>query len=316
MLRKNKKINNNLSAINDNINQAMAKIDSKQKKRSYKGKNQFLILVSDMYERYKSHNVALSAAALTYYFTFAFFPLLIFSNNLLGFLRISPEFVMQYSALVPNDVLKIISSYLEYVSSVKSSSLLVFGLIFTIYIPFRAVNSLIKVICIAYDIKDTRSLMHRIVIIILLGIGIIGSIIGSILVNIVGRTVLEAIGKIIPISGVSIDVWNFYKVLIMAVVLFIVLLMLYLVGPSTVVHLKEALPGAIASLICWLLYSLFFSAYVNNFAKYSVIYGSIGTVIVLILWLYCASLTLILGSELNAQLKQMKMEKTRATKEK
>ncbi len=295
---------------NNNINKVITKIDKGGRELyRYKGKNPFLIFVSDMVIRYRKHNVALSAAALTYYFTFAFFPFLIFTNNLLGFLKISPEMVMQYSAFIPKDVLDIIATYLDYISSVKSSSLLVFGLAFSLYIPFRAVNSLIKVICIAYDTEDKRSLIHRILIVIILGIGVIASVLGSLIVNIVGRTLLEAVRVFIPIPMVSIELWEFYKVLIMTVLLFVVLLMLYLIAPSTVVHLKEALPGAIISLGCWLIYSRIFAAYVNNFANYSLIYGSIGAVIVLIIWLYCASLTLVLGAELNAQLKYMRKMK-------
>lgn len=72
---------------------------------------------------------------------------------------------------------------------------------------------------------------------------------------------------------------------------------------------KTLLPGITASLFAWMIVSIGFSFYVENFANYSIIYGALGTVIILMVWLYMTSLILILGAELNAALKTIREKK-------
>ena len=69
--------------------------------------------------------------------------------------------------------------------------------------------------------------------------------------------------------------------------------------------IKKLLPGIIAALVSWMIVSIGFSFYVENFANYSVIYGTLGTVIVLLMWLYITAIILIMGAELNAVLKKL-----------
>ena len=69
--------------------------------------------------------------------------------------------------------------------------------------------------------------------------------------------------------------------------------------------IKQILPGIIAALISWMIVSIGFSFYVEDFAHYSLIYGTMGAMIVLLMWLYMTALVLILGAELNAALAEI-----------
>ena len=74
--------------------------------------------------------------------------------------------------------------------------------------------------------------------------------------------------------------------------------------------IRQILPGIIAALISWMIVSIGFSFYVENFAHYSLIYGTMGAMIVLLMWLYITALVLILGAEFNAALIQRRKELT------
>ena len=88
----------------------------------------------------------------------------------------------------------------------------------------------------------------------------------------------------------------------MGVAFFLALGALYWVSPGKSKTRRRVFPGAAAALCSWLLFSLGFSFYVENIANYSMLYGTLGGVVVLLLWLYATGLTLILGAEVNGAL--------------
>ena len=88
--------------------------------------------------------------------------------------------------------------------------------------------------------------------------------------------------------------------------MFIALGSLYSMAQDNRKKVSEILPGTVIALFAWLIVSMFFSFYVENFANYSVIYGTLGAVIVLLIWLYVTSVILILGAEINATIDTVK----------
>jgi len=88
--------------------------------------------------------------------------------------------------------------------------------------------------------------------------------------------------------------------------MFCVFILLYMLTPSRRLSLKEVLPGSAFSALSWILVTTLFSLYINNFADFSKMYGSIGGIIALLVWLYWISIIIMLGGELNASLAQKK----------
>ena len=98
-------------------------------------------MVKDLIDRYYGHDVARDGAALTYYLLFAIFPLLVFISTLVGLMELDVESVMlSMSRILPEQVVGIIGSYLEYVSTSPSRQLLVFSLIFSVWFPMREIG--------------------------------------------------------------------------------------------------------------------------------------------------------------------------------
>ena len=264
----------------------------------------FYELIKDMFTRYYEHNVGNSAAALTYYLIFSFFPFLIFSSNLLGMLNLPPLPVDELQRFIPQDVLDIFNNYLVHVTANQSPQLLLFGLVFSVYFPMRAVHSLMDYISLAYDEPSEVHPVKRTILDLVFTIGLIAVIIIAVIIVIIGPSLLIWIANFLPISLTHINLWGFLRFIILGGMMLFNLGTLYFFAPAIKITIKSVIPGAIGALLFWMAYSIGFSFYVENMGNYSALYGSIGAIIVLLIWLYFTSVTLILGAEFNASIRK------------
>lgn len=261
------------------------------------------------------HGVGKSAAALAYYLLFAIFPLLIFLSNVLGFLDLNVEAIMlTLQRFLPKDVVGLIEAYLEHVSQSSSHTLLWFALIFSIWFPMRAVKGLMEDVRLAYHLgKPERPVAYTIsqliyTVVFLLVIGV------TLALSTLGKRVLRDIIMLLPentrpISNYLLEVWQYVRFIPIGLLMFVVLGTLYTVALDKRQSVRAIWPGIILALVSWLLVSIGFSFYVENFANYSVIYGTLGAVIVLLMWLYMTAIILIMGAELNAALLSVRAER-------
>ena len=260
--------------------------------------------------RYFDHRVARDSAALTYYLLFAIFPLLIFLSNLVGIFAVDIEgFLLSLSTIIPAEVLDLIVQYLRYVSRVSSRTLMTFSLIFSIWFPMRAANALLLSVRKAYGMgRPTHFLRHQAKV-FLYTICLILTILLSLVLVTVGHRALDFCADYFNISTVIsdgfIDLWSSLRFVLLGIIIFLALAALYGLAQETrSVH--YIWPGVLLSLAAWLTLSLLFSLYVENAANYSVIYGSIGAIIVLLLWLYLSATMMIMGAEFNSVLMELK----------
>ena len=93
--------------------------------------------------------------------------------------------------------------------------------------------------------------------------------------------------------------WTTLRWLISSVILFIVFSVVYTITPNRKIRCVTVLPGALFSTIGWIVASFGFSFYVNNFGNYTLMYGSLGVIIVLMIWFYLSGAILIIGGEIN-----------------
>ena len=264
--------------------------------------------------RYFDHHVARDSAALTYYLLFALFPLLIFLNNLVGLLSFDIEGLLaELSAVIPRDVVDLLGQYLGYVSRVSSKTLLWFSLVFTIYFPYRAVNALFQSVRKAYAADRSVQFLRQQLRVLLYTVLFIVAIPLSILVSTIGHRVLDFISDYVYLSDRVIDLWNWLRFVILGAILFAMIASLYVLALDAHSVRRGILPGVLVSLIAWIALSMLFSLYVEHAARYSVIYGSIGTIIVLLLWLYLSATMLIMGAEFNSVLLDTRKAKRETT---
>lgn len=264
-------------------------------------------LAGDMLRRYYVHDVARDSAALTYYLLFALFPLLIFVSALLGILELDIDSITAVlTPLLPVDVVGVVRSYLTYVAANQSRQLLWFSLVFSIWFPMRSTGCLMHSLRKAFGrsapenmlLTQLRNLLFTVWMILVIGL--------TLVLVVVGRRALHFLSRIVPLSETFISVWGYLRFIILGLVMAISLGILYQLALGQRRPLREVLPGVGSSLAAWLLLSMAFSYYVENVAQYARLYGSIATVIVVLLWLYMSGQILILGAELSAALTHRK----------
>ena len=257
------------------------------------------------------HEIGKSAAALTYYLLFAMFPILIFINSLLGMLNWNVTAISNVLLpVLPREVVSMLEAYLTYIRGESSSVLLWFSLAFSVWFPLRAVRSLTNDVRLAYQLGKPanpvgyalRQMVFTLVFLVIVTL--------TLLLCVLGRRFLTAaadwlkLGQRLRIPASGLNLWQYFRFLLLGALMFLILVLLYTVAQDKRPPIRTLLPGIALSLFSWLVISMGFSLYVENFGKYSIIYGALGTVIVLLIWLYMTSFLLILGAEFNAALAQ------------
>ena len=125
------------------------------------------------------------------------------------------------------------------------------------------------------------------------------SIAVSLIIPALGKNVAFFIADFLRISKYLVLVWVYIRWLLVFFILFITIALLYHIVPYVNQPFKNSLPGTFFAVIGWLLVSYAFGIYVNNFANYTAVYGSIGAVIALMFWLYLTGIILVIGGEIN-----------------
>ena len=262
--------------------------------------------------RWFDHHVARDSAALTYYLLFAIFPLLIFLNNLVGLLSYDLDALLAMLArVIPRDVVDLLGQYLVYVSRVSSRTLLWFSAVFTIYFPFRAANALFLSVRKAYGAGMPTGFVRYQLRVLLFTLLLIVAIFFSVFASTIGNRVLDFVSGYIYLSDLSIRLWSRLRFVFVGAVMFAVIALLYALALDKHPAKRGIWPGVLTALVAWIVVSMLYSLYVERAANYSVIYGSIGTVIVLLLWLYLTAALLIMGAEFNSVL--LSLRKTEET---
>ena len=262
--------------------------------------------------RWFDHHVARDSAALTYYLLFAIFPLLIFLNNLVGLLSYDLDaLLVMLARVIPRDVVDLLGQYLVYVSRVSSRTLLWFSAVFTIYFPFRAANALFLSVRKAYGAGMPTGFVRYQLRVLLFTLLLIVAIFFSVFASTIGNRVLDFVSGYIYLSDLSIRLWSRLRFVFVGAVMFAVIALLYALALDRHPAKRGIWPGVLTALVAWIVVSMLYSLYVERAANYSVIYGSIGTVIVLLLWLYLTAALLIMGAEFNSVL--LSLRKTEET---
>lgn len=255
-------------------------------------------------------NLSGLGAQLAYFFLLALFPLLIFLMTLVPFLNLpqTQVFTMMENVL-PEQVYGLIESTLKDVLENRNGGLLSIGILGTLWSASNGVNALINSLNLSYGKSETRpfliarsmSVVFTLVLIVLVLIALVLPVFGTQ----IGVFLAETIG----LGDRFAAVFNKFRVLLPPLVIFCGLIFMYWLGPNVKMYLRSAIPGAVLATVIWLAISYFFSFYINNFANYSATYGSIGGIIILMLWLYITGMVLIVGGIVNAIVQERKEQK-------
>jgi membrane protein len=270
--------------------------------------------VENMYCRFEDDEVPAMGAQLTYYLILSFFPFLIFIIALLSFTDISAQDAIKtITRVLPKMSNKMIMDSFEEIQKSRSGSLLSIGILATIWSASSGINAVMKALNKAYDAEEDRPFWKVKGLSVIFTITLAVVIIFSLFMLIFGKLIGEMIYKFIYLPGSFDTIWRFAQYIIPLSIMVVAFVLLYLILPNLRLKVKEVLPGAIFATVGWVVTSVLFSFYVNNFSSYSKTYGSIGGVIVLLTWLYLSSMIIVIGGEINATLHFDREGKTKET---
>lgn len=245
------------------------------------------------------------AAQLAYFFLLSLFPFLIFLATLLPYLPLTQEDILGVVRdFAPEESLKLIESSINEYSS-KNIKLLSFGFIGTIWSCSSGINAIVGALNSAYEVKESRPFLIARGMAILFTFAMVFVIVVALLLPVFGKLIGGYLFAKFGLSDEFLTLWDTLRWLVSSIILFIVFTGLYWIAPNKKLTCISAIPGAIFATIGWELSSLIFSYYVTNFGKFST-YGTIGAIIVLLLWFYITGVVIIIGGEINAAYSKIK----------
>ena len=247
---------------------------------------------AQLYVRFRDDDIPSLSAQLTFYLLFSLFPFLLFLLNILSFTTVSPEaFTENISRFLPGDVGVFFRGLVTEMLGVRSAALLSISLVATL-----CLNK-------ACDKDEDRPFWKVSVITVFFTVCIAVMVMVTLLFLIFGKVIGESLFVYIHAERVFPWLWTLLRYAFPIAMMFF---LLYKFIPNCRLTRREVLPGALFSTAGWILTSLVFAFYVNHFAGFTRIYGSIGAVILLMTWLYISSVVLLLGGEINAAVSYFK----------
>ena len=264
------------------------------------------------YKGVKQGAITTRASSLAFNFFLAFFPSIIVLFTLIPYIPIVDlqETLMELiSTILPPNTNEIAFSTIYDIINNPRSGLLSIGFILTIFFATNGVNSLIEAFNSSYHINESRSIVKQRL--LSLGITFLLSCILMITILLImfSKTVVNYLITTEIIENKSIEYILFGKWMVIIIMLFVGISIIYHFGPTIKKKFQLFTPGSIISTCLIIVTSSFFNYYISNFAEYNKVYGSIGTLIIILLWMYINSIILLIGFELNASIFNAKKQK-------
>lgn len=248
-------------------------------------------------------DISQGAAALAYYLTLALFPALILLMTILPFLPIEGvgQALMDWlSQALPQQAYGIVEKVVEGVVTDRRGGLLSFGLAGSVWVTSIGMYAVMRQLNRTYRVAEGRGFLRAWGTALFLSVMFGLLVIGSFSLIVLGGMVEDSLGNRFGVSDLLINIFGIARWLVIVVAMLLGFALIYHVGPNVKQKFQFITPGSVFGVVVLIVSSLVFSSYTRNFAVYDAVYGSIGAMIVLMIWLYIAGLVILLGSEINA----------------
>jgi len=249
------------------------------------------------------HNCLGKAAELAFYFLLALFPLLIFLLNLISFMPGVQETILFWlSRLMPPDATRIVETWVQNAFANRSGGLISFGLILSLWAASNGVGALIAALNSAYEVEEGRPFWKAHLVALGLTIALCLLVIGGALLITFGDPLARGLANLVSYQRTVGQIWLVIRYLMGLAMLTIGMAVIYIFAPNVRQRWTSIAPGALFAVVTFVSASYLFSLYIRYAASYNATYGSLGAVIVLMLWLYLMGLIMYIGGEINSQI--------------
>jgi membrane protein len=262
-------------------------------------------LAGRVWEEMSHDEVIDRAAALAYYFLFALFPALLFMTALLGMLPLGgmmERLVAYADQALPPDAASIVRKTLAEIEAGARGGLLSIGALAALWAGSNGMASVMSALNAAYDVDEPRPWWKRRLLAIVLTVGFTLFILAALVLLAFGPRLGGVVAGAMGLGDLFTLAWNLISLPLVVFFVLVGIALVYYLAPASKQHWHWVTPGSAVALVLWLAMSYGLRLYVENFADYGATYGSIGGVILLMLWLYLSGLVLLIGAEINAEI--------------
>ncbi len=262
----------------------------------------------ELYDQFFDTDVMSSAAQVAFYFSFAFFPLLLFLVSLFGLVldstdRLRDELYRYLAQIIPGSAYKLVQTTMGEIIETSSGGKLTLGLFVTLWSASAGVDSIRTALNRVYELRETRSWWKtklQSIVLTFLFIVLIATVLASVTagMSLISVT-LDGLGYEISSPWVLVGIQWAAIVLVMLFATAIVYSWVPCFDKFRWVWIS---PGAVTAILVWMIFSGLFRLYLQYFNSYNKAYGSLGAVIILMLWMYITGVALLLGGLINSVL--------------
>lgn len=251
-------------------------------------------------ERMRKDHVSAYAAQTAYFLIMSFIPFVLFLTAIVQYTPLTYREVRQaIMSVVPENLQGFVLNIVAEVFS-KSAAVLPLSALVALWSSGKGMQALINGLNTIYHVKETRNwLVNRIYSMFYMFLFVL-ALIASLLLLVMGNRIHVLISGYVPFLGNVIGRILGAKTFLVFVMLFFVFLVLYRYLPNRRASLKSQVPGAFLTAVAWSVFSYLFSLYFTFFPDFSIMYGSLSTLILVMVWLYFCMNLLLYGAEINA----------------
>lgn len=264
-------------------------------------------LGKDYLIRIQQNDISAWSAKLAFFLLLSIFPFIIFLMEILNHISIDNVNITTLTQFFPPEIVSILSYIVEDITSVKtSSSVLPIAIIASVWSASKGIMAIIGGLNMAYKEKETRSYFYLRALSLIYTVAFAFIILMTLGFIVFGNKIIGLLMTNIPILSEWIYTIDVIRIISSIILSFLFFMMLYNATPNRKIMIKDVMPGAIFSTICWNITSFLFSLYVNKSNSFSYMYGSLTGIIILLLWLYISSTIIMLGGVFNAIISEHK----------
>src|SRR5262245_18101611 len=244
------------------------------------------------------------AAQIAYYFFLSLFPALLVVVTVTSFFpyHVLDDILRWFARFTPPDVLDIIKIQIQQITKSGNASLLTFGILGALWSSSSAMSAIIDTLNRAYGVKEGRAWWKTQILAVILTIVLSVFMLVSLTLVLAGPEIAEHLAARVGVGPVFAWIWKILRWRIAFLLIAEGYAMVYYLAPDAEQRWLWIRPGAHIATLLWLAISLAFRFYIVHFGQFNKMYGSIGAVIVLLLWFYLSGLVLLLGAELNSEI--------------
>ena len=245
------------------------------------------------------------AAQLSYYFFLALFPAMLFLLALASFFplsRLTDDIGAASGPFVSPQILDLLREQMRRLANQDDGGLMTFGVVGALWSSSAAIVSIVGALNRAYDIEEARPWWKVRLVALGLTLGVAAFVLAALALVLAGPTLARSVGAALGLGAAFTWTWLVLQWPLAFALVATALGLIYYFAPDADQDWEWITPGAVAATVLWLVVSIAFKLYIDKFTDYSAAYGSVGGVIVLLLWFYVSSLAILAGAELNAEI--------------